>query len=144
MGKTDKFSPFAVNGKTAKNRFIRSATNSHLCNTDGTVSDAEIEMYDTLGRGDVGTVITGHLSATPGMGYRADIVQPSIGRDEYIPGLRSIADKIHRYGALAIAQISVAGPKGLTPFDFNELSTAEMEQIRDWFIECAQLSRRCR
>ncbi|MDE7347422.1 MAG: NADH:flavin oxidoreductase [Muribaculaceae bacterium] len=137
MNTTDKFSPFIINGKTAKNRFIRSATNSHLDNTDGTISDAEIEMYDALGRGDVGTVITGHMSVSPKLEYRADIAQPSIGGDEFISGIKRVADKIHKYGALAIAQISMAGPKGLTPFDFNELSTEEMEHIRDWFIEAA-------
>lgn len=137
MKTTDKFSPFTINGKTVKNRFIRSATNSHLDNTDGTISDAEIEMYDALGRGEVGTIITGHMSVAPNLEYRADIAQPSIGDDEFIPGIKRVADKIHEYGALAIAQISMAGPKGLTPFDFNELSTEEMEQIHDWFIEAA-------
>ena len=137
MKTTDKFSPFTVNGKTVKNRFIRSATNRHLDNTDGKISDAEIEMYDALGHGDVGTIITGHMSVAPDPAYRADIAQPSIGSDEFIPGIRRVADKIHEYGSLAIAQISMAGPKGITPFDFNELSTEEMEQIRDWFINAA-------
>ena len=137
MKTTDKFSPFTVNGKTVKNRFIRSATNSHLDNTDGIISDAEIEMYDALGHGDVGTIITGHMSVAPDPAYRADIAQPSIGSDEFIPGIRRVADKIHEYGSLAIAQISMAGPKGITPFDFNELSTEEIEQIRDWFINAA-------
>ena len=137
MKTIDKFSPFTVNGKTVKNRFIRSATNSHLDNTDGIISDAEIEMYDALGHGDVGTIITGHMSVAPDPAYRADIAQPSIGSDEFIPGIRRVADKIHEYGSLAIAQISMAGPKGITPFDFNELSTEEMEQIRDWFINAA-------
>ncbi len=36
-----------------------------------------------------------------------------------------------------MAQISLAGPKGLTPFDFNELSSAQMEEIRDWFVNAA-------
>ena len=137
MKTIDKFSPFTVNGKTVKNRFIRSATNSHLDNTDGIISDAEIEMYDALGHGDVGTIITGHMSVAPDPAYRADIAQPSIGSDEFIPGIRRVSDKIHEYGSLAIAQISMAGPKGITPFDFNELSTEEMEQIRDWFINAA-------
>lgn len=44
MKKSDKFSEISINGKIAKNRFIRSATNTHLDNVDGTISDAEIEM----------------------------------------------------------------------------------------------------
>lgn len=38
------FSEYAINGKIAKNRFIRSATNTYLDNVDGTISNAEIEM----------------------------------------------------------------------------------------------------
>ena len=137
MIKTDKFSSFTINGKTAKNRFIRSATNSHLDNTDATISDAEIEMYDILGRGEVGTIITGHFSVSPDLSQRADIAQPSIGSDDFLPGLRRVADKIHEYGALAIAQLSMAGPKGLNPIDFNELSTDDMRRIGRWFVDGA-------
>ncbi len=131
------FSNFTLKGKTIKNRFIRSAVNDHLGNPDGTVSDAEITMYATLGRGDIGIIITGHISVTPDLKYRADIVQLSIADDAKIDGLRHVADKIHEYGSLAIAQISMAGPKGLTPFDFNELTTDQMEEIGRWFVEAA-------
>lgn len=137
MAIKDKFSQVEINGHIINNRFIRSATNSHLDNTDGTISDAEIEMYDDLGKGEVGTIITGHFSVAPSLEYRADIAQPSIGSDDKLPGIRRVAEKIHEYGALAIAQLSLAGSKGLKPFDFNELSTHEMLQIRDWFVKAA-------
>ena len=78
------------------------------------------------------------MSVAPDLGLRADEAQLSIGDDRYIDGLRRIANKIHEYGAIAIAQISLAGPKGLNPFDFNDLTTEEMEQIRDWFIAAAK------
>lgn len=132
------FSPYKIGNKSAKNRIIRSATNDHLGNPDGSVSDAEIEMYDALSRNEVGTIITGHLSVSPNLDLRADEVQLSIGDDRYADGLKRIANKIHEYDALAIAQISLAGPKGLNPFDFNELTTEEMERIRDWFVEAAK------
>lgn len=131
------FRHFEIKGKTIKNRFIRSAVNDHLGNEDGTVSDAEIEMYEKLGLGDIGVIITGHISVCPELKYRADIVQLSIGDDDKIAGLKRIAHKIHEYDSLAIAQISLAGPKGVTPFDFNELPTEKMEEIGRWFIEAA-------
>lgn len=132
------FTTYNIGGKTAKNRIIRSATNDHLGNPDGTVSDAEIQMYDALARNEVGVIITGHISVSPDLNYRADEAQLSIGDDSFIDGLRGISAKIHEYGAIAIAQISLAGPKGLTPFDFNELDTGEMGKIRDWFISAAR------
>lgn len=137
MGPT-LFTPHKIGSKTAKNRIIRSATNDHLGNHDGTVSDAEITMYDSLASNEIGTIITGHLSVAPDLGLRADEVQLSIGDDSYIAGLSRIPAKIHEYDALAIAQISMAGPKGLNPFDFNDLTTEEMEEIRDWFVKAAK------
>ena len=128
------FTPFTILGTTAKNRFIRSATNSHLGNTDGTISNADIEMYDQLGQGNVGTIITGHNSVDPSLNYRADIAQPSLGDDSFIAGQHKVADKIHQYGAVAIAQLSHAGPKGLNPIDFNTLSMEEMHRFVEWFV----------
>lgn len=132
------FTPVRIGSKIAKNHIIRSATNDHLGNRDGSVSEDEIAMYDTLAHNDVGTIITGHISVSPDLDFRADEVQLCIGDDRYIEGLNRIASKIHEGGAIAIAQISMAGPKGLTPFDFNDLSIRELEQIRDWFILAAQ------
>lgn len=54
------FTPYKIGSRTAKNRIIRSATNDHLGNTDGSVSDAEIEMYGALAGNDIGIIITGH------------------------------------------------------------------------------------
>lgn len=136
------FTPFRIGSRMAKNRIIRSATNDHLGNRDGSVSEEEIAMYDTLARNDVGTIITGHISVSPDLEYRADEVQLCIGDDRYIDGLSRIASTIHEEGAIAIAQISMAGPKGLTPFDFNNLTIGELEQIRDWFIMGAQRAER--
>lgn len=137
MDKLKMLTPGIINGMTTKNRIIRSATNDHLGNPDGTVSDAEIEMYDALARNDVGTVITGHLSVSPDLRYRADEMQLCIGDDKYIGGLRRIAEKLHEYGSVAIAQLSLAGPKGLNPFDFNELSEEQIMHIADLFVEGA-------
>ena len=61
------FVPATLNGRNVKNRIIRNATNDHLGNPDGTVSDAEIDMYETLASNNVGTIITGHLSVSPNL-----------------------------------------------------------------------------
>ena len=131
------FTPFNLGTCTAKNRIIRSATNDHLGNRDGSVSDTEIEMYEILAKNDIGTIITGHISVSPDLNLRADEAQLCIGDNKFIDGLRRISEIIHKYDSLAIAQISMAGAKGLNPFDFNDLSTEELEEIRDWFILAA-------
>ena len=50
---------------TVKNRLIRSAVHSFLGNSDGTMTDAEYDMYDTLAKNNVGLIITGHCSVSP-------------------------------------------------------------------------------
>lgn len=132
------FQPISIAGLTAKNRIVRSATNDHLGNPDGSVSDAQIAMYDALASNDVGTIITGHISVSPRLDMRADAVQTAIGDDSYIPGLSRIADKIHQYGALAVAQLSMAGPRGLNPFDFNSSTKEELLEIKDHFVAAAR------
>ena len=131
------FSPITINKLRAKNRIIRSATNDHLGNIDATVSDAQIDMYDKLARNEIGTIITGHMSVDPDLDRRADIVQLSIGNDSMISGLSRIPEKIHQYGAIAVAQISHAGSRGLQKIDFNQVTTSELEQIAEWFADAA-------
>ena len=137
MGTEKMFRAGSINGLQVRNHIIRSATNDHLGNPDGTVSDEEIDMYATLARNEIGTIITGHMSVSPDLGYRADEMQLCIGDDRFVSGLSRIASKIHEYGAVAIAQLSHAGPRGLHPIDFNDLSTEDMRRLRDWFIDSA-------
>lgn len=132
------FQAITIDGLTAKNRIVRSATNDHLGNPDGSVSDAQIDMYDALASNNIGTIITGHMSVSPDLGLRADAMQTAIGNDSCIAGLRRIADKIHQYGAVAVAQLSMAGPRGLNPFDFNTLAKDELIEIRDNFVAAAR------
>lgn len=44
MKTKDKFSSYSIKGKIFNNRVIKSATNNHLDNTVGTISDTELEM----------------------------------------------------------------------------------------------------
>ncbi len=136
------FDTIRIGPLTAVNRIIRSATNDHLGNRDATISDAQIEMYGQLASHDVGTIITGHISIVPDIAMRADEVQPSIGDDSKIEGLSCIPAQIHRYGGLAVAQISHAGPRGMMPTDINTLTIDELKQIEQWFVDAAVRARR--
>lgn len=137
MDKKDPFSPITIGGIEAGNRIMRSAVNDHLGNPDGTVSDAQIDMYDVLARNEIGTIITGHISVLPELDCRADPVQLSAGDDGKIDGLRRIADKVHEYGGVAVAQISHAGSRGMKRVDFNELPSDSLKSIGGLFVDAA-------
>lgn len=137
MDKKDPFSPITIGGIEAGNRIMRSAVNDHLGNPDGTVSDAQIDMYDVLARNEIGSIITGHISVLPELDCRADPVQLSAGDDGKIDGLRRIADKVHEYGGVAVAQISHAGSRGMKRVDFNELPSDSLKSIGGLFVDAA-------
>lgn len=136
MKETGIFSPLEIRNHTVKNRILRSATNDHLGNRDGSVSDAEIEMYDVLARNDVGMIITGHISVSPDLDYRADEVQLSIGDDGFIDGLRRIAEKIQFIEkALEVTEMASLSRTLLTQPDFvSKLKRGE--EIKSRCIHC--------
>lgn len=136
------FDPITIGSSTAKNRIIRSATNDHLGNRDATVSDAQTDMYQQLASNEVGTIITGHMSVVPDIAVRADEVQLSIGDDSKIAGLSRISATIHKYGALAVAQISHAGPRGMQPLDINTIDAGQLSRIEQWFVDAAVRAQR--
>ena len=90
------FEPEEVGGMIVKNRLVRSATYEHMASEGGGVTDKLVRLYGTLAGGGVGLIITG-----------AAYVQPSgksvpcltgIHRDDLIPGLRKIAETVHKHG----------------------------------------------
>lgn len=115
------FKPVTIGALWVKNCFVRSATQDYIGAPDGTVSDAEIELYRQLAAGDIGLIITAHSYVEHPLG-RASINQNAIYADKFIPGYRRLADTVHSHGAALVLQISHTGrqvppdwPSGLIP-----------------------------
>ena len=115
------YQPITIGTMTVKNRFVRSATNDNLGNTDGTLSEREFALYRALAQHQVGLIITGHAYVQHPLG-RARATQNAIYDDRFISGYRHLADIIHTYDAKLVVQISHAGrqttpatTEGLTP-----------------------------
>lgn len=134
---------------TVKNRIARSAVHSFIGNPDGTVSEAELAMYEALARGGVGLIFTGHCSVSPlGM---ANETQTIAYDDRCIEGFRCIKAAVAAHDAKVVAQISHAGPRALYIDDLaapsarelkkgkhaRALTVEEIEGIEAQFIEAA-------
>ena len=52
------FSKGKIKNIEIKNRIVRSATNEHLGNIDGIITDDYIDVYSNLAKNDVGLIIT--------------------------------------------------------------------------------------
>lgn len=94
-----------------KNRIMRSAVHSFLGNTDGTISEAEYDMYKKLAQNNIGMIVTGHVSISP-MGM-ANEEQTAIYDDKFIPQFTKLKNIVEPYGAKIIVQINHAGPRAI-------------------------------
>ena len=104
-----------ANGVALKNRIVMAPMTHWSSNVDGTVTDAEIKYYSRRSKG-VSMVITActHVTAN-GQGFHGQFASHS---DEFIPGLKRVADAIKEQGAKAILQIYHGGkmsPPELVP-----------------------------
>lgn len=90
------FSPKEIGGVLIKNRFVRSATYEGMASEDGKVTDKLVELYKNLAEGGTGLIITGYTYVKQ-IGKGAPYMT-GIDRDDFIPGLKRIADTVHHYG----------------------------------------------
>jgi len=90
------FSPKEIGGVLIKNRFVRSATYEAMASEAGEVTDKLVELYKALAEGGVGLIITGYAYVQ--QTGKGALHMTGIDSDDLIPGLRRIADTVHKYG----------------------------------------------
>lgn len=100
--------PITIGNMTVHNRLVLPPMASKTSGENGYVSDEMLAYYEDICRGGhIGLVITEH--AYIHMGGKAGPGQMSVAEDGVIPGLKRLADTIHRCGSKAICQINHAG-----------------------------------
>ena len=103
----DLFKPYRIGSLELQNRFVRSATWDGTADESGAVTDASIDIYDRLGRGGVGLIVTGFAFVTP-LG-QAMPGQYGAHSDDMIPALSKLVQAAHSGGAKIALQIVHAG-----------------------------------
>lgn len=88
-------SPKKIGNLEIKNRFVRSATFEFRA-SEGYVNDKLINFYKALAEGGVGLIITGLAAVQESA--RINTEQMGIYNDEFIPGLKNLADTAHKQG----------------------------------------------
>jgi 2,4-dienoyl-CoA reductase-like NADH-dependent reductase (Old Yellow Enzyme family) len=147
------FEPFQINKLLIKNRFVRSATVDNLGQNQA-VSQAQLDFYRELARGEVGLIISSGLF--PSLDGWAAPGQVGIHNDSQIPVLKKLTDEVHRYGGRIAAQLMHAGwygNPGTSGFQVvgptaavnpanretvRELSTDEVYEHVDQFIQAGR------
>lgn len=101
------FEPITISGLELKNRLMRSATWDGTADETGLVTDTSVELYQRLGEGGIGLIVSGFAFVSPH--GQAVFAQYGIHTDEMIPGLRRMV-KAARQGDTKVAvQVVHAG-----------------------------------
>ena len=113
-----------------KNRLAVAPMTTSQSNADGSISEAESDWLARLSEDDYGMVIT--CAASVSDTSTAFYNQLSLAHDRYIPGLKSVADKMKQNGSVNIVQLCHGGSRAieaLTNEKPHSASSYEMPMI---------------
>jgi NADPH2 dehydrogenase len=110
MPSTYLFSEFTIRNVTLPNRIVMAPMCMYSADHDGKVNDFHYVHYISRAVGQVGLIMVEATGVTPqGRITGGDL---GIWDDSHIEGLASLADGIHKNGAIAGIQLAHAGRKG--------------------------------
>jgi 2,4-dienoyl-CoA reductase-like NADH-dependent reductase (Old Yellow Enzyme family) len=109
------FTPAKIGRLEIKNRMVRSATYENGATPHGEVTDALVNLYEDLGKGGVGLIVTG-IACVMGK-YHAPHRSMRIDSDQFIPGLSRIAKAVHALGngCKIMVQLHLPGRQVIEP-----------------------------
>jgi 2,4-dienoyl-CoA reductase (NADPH2) len=151
------FQPGSIGKMEVKNRIKYASTETNFNYGDGLVADKEVAYMEAQARGGAGIVTTQGAYTDPrgeGQGY---VGMMGIWDDRFIPGLKRIADVIHKHGARGVLQLMHCGRVGGINLEytvgpsfvkqkiprFREPVEMTREQIEISVLEHVQGARRC-
>lgn len=105
---THLLSPGRIGTLELRNRIFMTPMGSNLAEPDGRCGDRIRAYYAARARGGAALVTMGSVSVAYPFGCAAPY-QVALSRDEFIPGLRSVADAVHEHGARIAVQLHHAG-----------------------------------
>ncbi len=101
--------PANIRHMRLKNRMVKPAQWLVYAESDGSVGTRTLAFYDSIARGGVG-LVTVEESICDYPGGASAMPHLRLDEDRFIPGLKELAETIHRHDARAIVQITHAGP----------------------------------
>lgn len=112
------FSPKKIGTMNVRNRIVMTAMGNHLAAPDGCVSEADIAFYGARAKGGVGLIITECACVNFSIG-KGNCAQLAVDDDKHIPGLKKLADEIHKYDSVIAVQIYHPGRQGIAAINGN-------------------------
>jgi len=101
-------SPASIGNLELKNRMIMAAMGSNFASEDGRATDQLSAYYEERARGGIGLIIL----ETSAITWPAGASMPNMigfSKDEFIPSLQSLTQRIHQHGSKIAAQLNHSG-----------------------------------
>ena len=101
-------SPASIGNLELKNRMIMAAMGSNFASEDGHTTDQLTAYYEERARGGIGLIIL----ETSAITWPAGASMPNMigfSKDEFIPSLQSLTQRIHQHGSKIAAQLNHSG-----------------------------------
>lgn len=131
--------PIRIGNVEVKNRVMFLAMAKYYDNLDGTVSEKELEYVRSIAKGGTGLIVPGGMIVDP-VWPSFIPMQPAIHDDSFLPGLKTLADAAHEYGAKILFQLWQGGEclyAGTQPPTVNDIDKDEIHRIQDCMVSAA-------
>lgn len=102
------FQPGRIGRMEIRNRLVMPPMGTNMAEPDGQVNEVIRQYYEQRARGGVGLIIVETCCVDAPRG-KTTARQMACDHDKFIPGLRSLAQTIHRHGARAVLQLQHGG-----------------------------------
>jgi len=100
--------PGKIGGLTLRNRIIMAPMGSNFAEKNGHCGERIQAYYEARAKGGVGLITMGVCAIAFPAGT-AEPYQVGISKDEFIPGLKALTDRVHQHGAKISLQLQHAG-----------------------------------
>jgi len=101
-------SPITINGMTLRNRTVMPPIGSNLATVHSEVSEEMIKYYELRAKGGTGLIIVENACVDFPMGTNGT-KQCRIDDNQFVPGLYTLVERLHAYGAKVSIQLNHAG-----------------------------------
>lgn len=101
-------SPASIGKLSLRNRIIMAPMGSNFAESDGSCGERIQAYYEARAAGGAGLLIMGVCSVAFPAGT-AEPYQVGVSDDRFIPGLRTLAERVHKHGAKIAMQLQHAG-----------------------------------
>lgn len=127
--------PLRICGTEVKNRIVVPPMSDFgTVAPDGLVHQSHIDRYEAYAKGGAGLVIVEACSVLR-MPENRDTL--CLENDDCIPGMKLLADVIHRYSAVALVQIMLTGLSTMKENRIDEITRTDFLRYKNAFVSAA-------